>query len=552
MTTLDPSSVALSARDEQTDGTRDDGSATNDRSLSELRRLSRHLVDDEVRQLSSDTVVRFERIEGELVVSKTALSPASADRLRHEYQVLSEVLVTGVIETTSFTEGNQPTLTSRFAGRTTAAQVLPDDVSTVARLTSAIAVAVVDLHRAGWAHGGLTADHCIVGHNAVVTLCSLGRAEHGTGYDNDRAAVVSIAVDLADQLPVSSGRRDRQARRTLRALLRTVPATDDELLALTENLDRLAARRATAGTAAMATTVSRRPPGADRREHSTPRPPISVPRRSTALALSAAGAIGFVALILGLRALGGPIDMPWSAARSASASNAPAVDAVIALLRIAAVAAATYGAVLCAVTFAAVVTGRADVANAAAKLASPRVRALLIVLLGVGACASAVAPSTGATAHEIAEATPFQARSADIGDASAPPSASPGDLAATAIGVDAVDRATQAGAGDDAAPDSVNEGAITSTADDAVGSDVPAAVPAPTTAGTTWTVERGDHLWSIAERVLTDRLGATPDDDVIAMYWISIINANHDVLIDAENPDLIAVGQVFALPPITA
>jgi nucleoid-associated protein YgaU len=64
----------------------------------------------------------------------------------------------------------------------------------------------------------------------------------------------------------------------------------------------------------------------------------------------------------------------------------------------------------------------------------------------------------------------------------------------------------------------------------------------------TWTVERGDHLWSIAERSLADRLGHTAAADEVLFYWQQLIEANRDRLVDPANPDLILVGQTFVLP----
>jgi nucleoid-associated protein YgaU len=64
----------------------------------------------------------------------------------------------------------------------------------------------------------------------------------------------------------------------------------------------------------------------------------------------------------------------------------------------------------------------------------------------------------------------------------------------------------------------------------------------------TWTVEAGDHLWSIAERTLgTD--GSVPSEDEVAAYWLRVIEVNRDTLVDPDHPDLIFRGQVLTLPP---
>lgn len=65
----------------------------------------------------------------------------------------------------------------------------------------------------------------------------------------------------------------------------------------------------------------------------------------------------------------------------------------------------------------------------------------------------------------------------------------------------------------------------------------------------TYTVQAGDSFWRIAARqVDAVRLDASVRD--VAVYWLTLIEANFDVLVDAGNPDLLHVGQVLALPPV--
>jgi hypothetical protein len=73
---------------------------------------------------------------------------------------------------------------------------------------------------------------------------------------------------------------------------------------------------------------------------------------------------------------------------------------------------------------------------------------------------------------------------------------------------------------------------------------------APTAPGLEqWVVQRGDHLWSIAESHLGDALGRPPTDGEIAPYWRRLIEHNRSRLRDPTEPDLIFVDQVFELPP---
>lgn len=67
----------------------------------------------------------------------------------------------------------------------------------------------------------------------------------------------------------------------------------------------------------------------------------------------------------------------------------------------------------------------------------------------------------------------------------------------------------------------------------------------------TWRIEPGDHLWRVAEQTLRTRTGRTPTDDETATYLTRLIAANHDVLVVADNPDLVFAGQVFVLPAVT-
>ena len=63
------------------------------------------------------------------------------------------------------------------------------------------------------------------------------------------------------------------------------------------------------------------------------------------------------------------------------------------------------------------------------------------------------------------------------------------------------------------------------------------------------TVERGDHFWAIAARVLEDAWGRAPADNEIAPYWRSLISENRGLLARAGDPNLIYAGQTFAIPP---
>ena len=61
---------------------------------------------------------------------------------------------------------------------------------------------------------------------------------------------------------------------------------------------------------------------------------------------------------------------------------------------------------------------------------------------------------------------------------------------------------------------------------------------------TTWSVQHGDHLWSIAESTLTTRWHRAPSEAEVDRYWGAVVRANPQV----EHPDLIFPGQVITLP----
>jgi len=61
-------------------------------------------------------------------------------------------------------------------------------------------------------------------------------------------------------------------------------------------------------------------------------------------------------------------------------------------------------------------------------------------------------------------------------------------------------------------------------------------------------VRRGDNLWSMTERQLTEVNGHTPTDAEVVGPWREVIEANRDRLRDPANPSLIYPGQVMRMP----
>jgi len=69
--------------------------------------------------------------------------------------------------------------------------------------------------------------------------------------------------------------------------------------------------------------------------------------------------------------------------------------------------------------------------------------------------------------------------------------------------------------------------------------------PAGPRAADSWLVERGDHLWAIAEQ-LVHRDDPQAGDVEVIDYWTRLIDANRGTL--GDDPDLIHPGQVLVLP----
>lgn len=65
-----------------------------------------------------------------------------------------------------------------------------------------------------------------------------------------------------------------------------------------------------------------------------------------------------------------------------------------------------------------------------------------------------------------------------------------------------------------------------------------------------YVVQRGDHLWNIAERAVALD-GAAADDSVVARYWRLLIEHNRHRLVDPGDPDLILPGQQIELPSVS-
>jgi hypothetical protein len=66
---------------------------------------------------------------------------------------------------------------------------------------------------------------------------------------------------------------------------------------------------------------------------------------------------------------------------------------------------------------------------------------------------------------------------------------------------------------------------------------------------TSWIVEPGDSLWSIASEVTSPPGGPAADERVVGRYWRRLVEANRAQLVDPDNADLLVPGQWLVVPP---
>ena len=84
------------------------------------------------------------------------------------------------------------------------------------------------------------------------------------------------------------------------------------------------------------------------------------------------------------------------------------------------------------------------------------------------------------------------------------------------------------------------------TAPSAPPSPRPVTPPAPRE----WSVAPGDNFWAIAVSVLQHAWHRPPTDAEVVPYWHALIDRNRSRLRDPGNPDLIYPGQVLTIPDV--
>jgi hypothetical protein len=233
--------------------------------------------------------------------------------------------------------------------------------------------------------------------------------------------------------------------------------------------------------------------------------------------------VGLAAVLAALHAAGsGPLAAPplrtpgawagWAAERTPP-------EAAVAVLRLVAIALGWYLLAASALGVAARLAGGARTVEVADLIALPFVRSVVHAGLGVGLVGTVVATANaGTAAPPLREPT-----AADVALSMPATTVPPAEPAAGAVAEPVIDLRLPAASGP--------------VAD----------VAAP--AARTWVIQPGDHLWSVADRVLTDAFGRPPHEREVLVYWKALIERNRHLLPD---PDLVHAGLTIELPEVVA
>jgi hypothetical protein len=510
-------------------------------------------------------VVRIVPGDGPAVFEKQGRDARSAELLRHERDVLEQVRHPGLVELAPDVDLTDPPMVATFlAGRSTLADRPPSTPTDIATAGAQVAVTLRDLHAAGWAHGAIEAGHCILGQAGGIVLCSLRRAVEISDVHHPAAA--DDVAQLVAMLRAWRTDRGRGARAVGARLDRVLdragahPTTAAELADALASLissepsrprggPRRARRTVTRTRASRPRTVLR--PRTVRRQRAVRRPPTERSSRRSAAPRHrrdlVAVAVRLVAMAVAFVVLWRLAPPPASATIGASDDLPLALRVAVTAMRWFALAAAAYGTILNATTLAALVSRSDRLSRASARLGPGPLRHLLTGVTSVGVLTSALTSSAGAPSparnevtarpphrREVNPVGPTAAHRTPTSTTTAAPTTAPTPTTTTTIRPIASETVAASGEADDPPPPAAPSSLL--------------ATPIRAEPVSTWTVRRGDHLWSIAERTLAVRHGAAPSDEAVRRYWVELISTNRHRLADPDNPDLIFAGQVLLLP----
>ncbi len=501
------------------------------------------------------------------VVAKAPTDEASATALQHEARMLGRVRHPNIVELVAAPDQDDPSLITALAGSDDLAVRPPTDIAGARSALRSMAATLADLHAMGFAHGAVGAEHFVSGPGGRLTLCSFRRAREVSNADS--AGCAADGRSLAGVIrwwlaTIQSTRADRRIAAQLAevadALESAEPPPLSRVVAMLDAPRRQAAR----------TPAWRRP----RRVAAAERPAPSAARPATVGArrelVTHALVFGFHVAAVAALALLRPSMPPG------------AKGAVFGLVWTAAAVASVFGGLSAAASLVLQVrevpllrpfadrTTVPIVRRAAAALATFGVTATSVASFGGGSLPAKPSPVT-ATADPERDPAGTASTSAAPTTTSTSTTSTTSTSTTTTVLPPTVAALTSADAGSNGERDPLVvpeevwavELAEANASMDAPVPEVPAAdsseanasmdAPAGPRSGdegvsSAWTVESGDHLWSIASRALGDRLDREPSADEVLPYWQRLIDANRDRLVDPSNPDLILAGQVFVLP----
>lgn len=461
-------------------------------------------------------------IDGVRVIVKRAIDARAADSLRYEGEVLGRINHPGLVRLIADAgELGESAIATGAAGDTDLVTSGPDTIEDLARIASSLATTLAELHRMGWAHGSILPEHVIIGPLGRITLCSLRKATRVEGTRSPGATRDAAALaDLIDAQLTSLPTTDSATGRDLTGRVAEVVATlrSDGAIQLGEVTDRLAGP-SVAGVTTRLPSRHRAAPVAGKPTAGGPRTrrPASRPSRDRS---GVAAALGTMALcVAALAALW--FLRPMIPSMASPTDSGTAARIAVGLLWSATALIAIGGLVLHSAVAVALWRDSAALAAAVERIAPPRLRRSLAAVAAAGVTISSISA--------VAVRSPDAAR-AGVGQ------------------VVAIDRSPSTTLGPSTAP--APPTTIPTTIAAVTDPSPPAVVEiAPATSSTEWVVERGDHLWHIAESTLATAWGRPPTDAEVDPYWRSVIESNRSRLVDHDNPDLITIGQRFALPP---
>jgi hypothetical protein len=268
---------------------------------------------------------------------------------------------------------------------------------------------------------------------------------------------------------------------------------------------------------------------------------------------------------------------PWSdpGGWSAWASARGAPGAALAIVRVAVLVVASWLLVVTVVALAMAATRRGRDIDIAEVLGLPIVRRVVHGALGLGLAGAAAAGGAGlggsrsghepipveAPAGALGERPPALVRLGPAGTAITATASPPESVMATTSSVRLASTTSLPVATTTSIPTATTTSipttpfaaastAVTSAAVTPAVTEQSPTAPAGAAEPAMWTVQPGDHLWSIARRVLEHQGWTSVGDERVTPYWRVLVAANHDRLPVPDNPDLLFPGDRLVVPPV--